>query len=85
MREKQMTKIEAGHYKTDDGIEIFRCEETIYYSRCLLRPNRWGNMSTACSRKVSDWAFKINGEVVRGFGSRSQALKSARRLAARSA
>jgi hypothetical protein len=75
-----MIKLEAGHYRTDDGIEIFRSCETLHYSRALLRPNRWGNMSTANSRKVSSWAFKVGSAVVPGFGTKAQALAGARKF-----
>jgi hypothetical protein len=75
-----VTKIEAGHYRAENGIEVFRSYETLHYSRALNRPNRWGDMSTANSRKVSSWTFKVGSAVVPGFGTKAQALTGARKF-----
>jgi hypothetical protein len=74
-----MIKIEAGHYR-GEGFEVFRCRETLYTGHALARPNRWGNMSTASSRVMISWSFKVGSEVVNGFGSKRQAVESARRF-----
>jgi hypothetical protein len=66
-----VTKIEAGHYRAENGIEVFRSYETLHYSRALNRPNR---------RKVSSWTFKVGSAVVPGFGTKAQALTGARKF-----
>jgi len=52
----------------------FKTEKTVYYTRSLKRPNRWGNVETACSRKEVVWNVRLaNGRVLEGFDTKRDA------------
>jgi hypothetical protein len=53
----------------------WKTEETEYYTRTTVRPNRHGNLESAQTRRVMHWSARSSdGRIVRGFATKRDAL-----------
>ena len=60
---------------------IWKTKRRVYYTRSLVRPNRWGNTESACSRIETSWNVRLpNGRIVTGFDSRRHAAAALKTL-----
>ena len=58
----------------DSKPDVWKTVETEYTSTALKHKNWLGSNTSAGSRKVTSWSARINGKVVRGFGTKRAAV-----------
>jgi len=60
--------------------KAWKSTRTVYYTRILARPNRYGNIETACCRRETSWSARsATGRVLEGFATKRDALAAANR------
>ena len=55
-------------------MNVWKTKKRVYYTRILSRPNRYGNLESACSKVEVSWSARDNGKVVEGFETKRAAI-----------